>query len=138
MTMTCPECGGEYREGFTTCADCGGPLLAAGPPGEEPEGVPSPWTLVLATGDPGLVGLAESILAAAEIPYTKVNEALQDLFAYGRLGLGYNPIVGPIGILVPPDRAEEARESLGALERAEMEEGGEVEVEDEGEEVEPS
>jgi len=25
--MLCPQCGAEYREGFTTCADCNVPLI---------------------------------------------------------------------------------------------------------------
>lgn len=34
--MFCPSCGGEYREGFTTCADCEVPLVESLPPGELP------------------------------------------------------------------------------------------------------
>jgi hypothetical protein len=33
----CPRCGAEYRPGFTTCADCGVPLV----PGPAPEN--GPW-----------------------------------------------------------------------------------------------
>ena len=29
--MICPECSAEYRDGFTTCADCGVPLVYAEP-----------------------------------------------------------------------------------------------------------
>jgi hypothetical protein len=34
--MFCPSCGGEYREGFTTCADCEVPLVESLPAGELP------------------------------------------------------------------------------------------------------
>ena len=28
--MVCPQCGTEYRPGFTTCVDCGVPLISEG------------------------------------------------------------------------------------------------------------
>ena len=28
--MVCPQCGTEYRPGFTTCVDCGVPLISDG------------------------------------------------------------------------------------------------------------
>jgi hypothetical protein len=30
--MYCPQCGVEYRAGFTTCSDCQVPLLTGNPP----------------------------------------------------------------------------------------------------------
>ncbi len=35
--MFCPKCRAEYREGFTTCADCQVPLVESLPPEAEPE-----------------------------------------------------------------------------------------------------
>ncbi|MGH9379720.1 MAG: hypothetical protein ACRD2Z_03790 [Thermoanaerobaculia bacterium] len=42
--MWCPSCGGEYREGYETCADCGVPLVDARPAGVDarPAGADAP------------------------------------------------------------------------------------------------
>ena len=44
--MYCPQCGAEYRPGFTRCADCEVPLVAAKPPAPEPLAL----TTVFSTG----------------------------------------------------------------------------------------
>jgi predicted amidophosphoribosyltransferase len=36
-SVHCPTCGAEYREGFTSCADCGTPLVESLPEEAEPE-----------------------------------------------------------------------------------------------------
>ncbi|HVT16901.1 MAG TPA: hypothetical protein VHQ90_12085 [Thermoanaerobaculia bacterium] len=38
--LYCPECGGEYRPGFSLCADCGVPLVAAPPSSGSPDRLP--------------------------------------------------------------------------------------------------
>lgn len=68
--MTCPECGGEYRDGFTACADCGGPLVAL--PAQEPVPVEAPprddgLVCVLETGDPAEMAFVESLFLEAGI-----------------------------------------------------------------------
>jgi len=40
--MYCPQCGVEYREGFTACSDCGIPLVAGTPPPEPPSVLTNP------------------------------------------------------------------------------------------------
>ena len=110
--MYCPECGGEYREGFTECTECGVPLVAAAP-----APVPHPdvrLVTVLETSDPALLSMAESLLLDAEIPHLNKNDLVQDLFALGRLG-GVNPLTGPVRIQVPEEHAETARELLAEL-----------------------
>lgn len=116
--MYCPECGSEYREGFTQCVDCEVPLTPE-PPAQEPEPLPNlELVTVMEVEDPGRLALAESLLMEADIPYTKKNEHVQDLFAGGRIFS--NPVVGPILIQVTLDRAEEAQALLDELDSAEV------------------
>jgi hypothetical protein len=75
----------------------------------------SHWVTVWATGNPALIAIAESILEDAGIQYIVKREGLQDLFGLGRLGTGFNPIVGPIEIQVRRSDEEEARELLEEL-----------------------
>jgi hypothetical protein len=113
--MQCPECGGEYRDGFTQCADCEVALVPAPPPGaaeaEEPD---VELVSVLETGDPAEIALAESLLLEAGIPYAKHGDRVQDLFGIGRVG-GFNVLTGPAHLLVPVEHAEAAGEMLRDL-----------------------
>jgi hypothetical protein len=108
--MYCPECGGEYRKGFTHCADCDVDLVEA-----LPMKTPLPdvgLVTVLETGDPSELVFAESVLQQAGIPFVKKGDSLQELFALGRLGTGFNPIAGPVVLLVSEDQAEAAAQLL--------------------------
>ncbi|HEV8580399.1 MAG TPA: DUF2007 domain-containing protein [Thermoanaerobaculia bacterium] len=103
--MFCPECRSEYREGFVECADCRVPLvesLAAEATFQEINLV-----TVLASADPAVLALAESLLAEAEIPYLNQGEPLQNVFA---------GTVGPVLLQVPEEHAEAALELLAELE----------------------
>jgi hypothetical protein len=111
--MYCPECRSEYREGFTTCADCEVALIPELAPEDH---VGEPLVTVLEVGDPGLLALAYSLLNDAGIPYFQQGEGLQDLF--GRIG-GFSTVAGPVLIQVPESRAKEAQELLADLESAE-------------------
>lgn len=111
--MVCPQCGAEFVPGIERCADCEIPLVAVGPESGEP--VATEWSTALATGDPALLAAAKSLLIEAEVPFRTRNEGLQDLFAFGRLGMGYNPVVGPVRLDVPPERLAEVQELLAAL-----------------------
>jgi putative signal transducing protein len=79
--------------------------------GSEPGG---PVT-VLETSDPGLVAVAKSLLDSAGIHYFAKGEALQNLFGWGQLGTGFNPIVGAVQLQVAADDADDARELLRGL-----------------------
>jgi hypothetical protein len=110
--MYCPECGGEYREGFTHCADCEVDLVEDLPRAQTasyPEGA---LVTVLETGDPSELIFAESVLQQAGIPFVKKGDSLQELFALGRLGTGFNPVAGPIVLQVSEEQAEAAAQLL--------------------------
>lgn len=69
------------------------------------------------------ISLAKGLLEQAEIPYIVKNEAVQELFGSGRMGIGYNPVVGAIQIQV--DRhyehsASKLLEELGHKESGEI------------------
>lgn len=120
--MYCPECRSEYREGFSQCADCEVALVETLPPLESTPHPDLHLVTVLEIGDPSLLAIAESLLQEQGIPYSKSNEQLQDLFALGRLGAGFNPITGPILLQVPEEHAEAALQILEDLEAGESDE----------------
>jgi hypothetical protein len=113
VVMFCPQCRREYREGFTSCYDCDVPLVVELP--LEPTLEYVQLVTVFATGHEGLIALARSVLDAAAIPYSLKGEGLQDLFALGRVGSGFNPVVGPVELQVNKDDEAEARELLAEL-----------------------
>jgi len=103
--MFCPECGTEYRAGFTTCADCRVALVDEAP--EAP--TVSNMVTVLETSDRALLLVAKGVLEAAEISYSVTGEGVADLIGLGRLGPGFNVATGPVRIEVPEEDADEAR-----------------------------
>jgi hypothetical protein len=115
--MFCPQCGSEYREGFTVCVDCDAALVDRLPAADlTPD---DPFVTVLETGDPGLLALAHSLLEAEGIPSLFLGEGLQSLFGAGTLGAGFNIAVGPAHIQVPASQAERAWELLDGLDGGE-------------------
>jgi putative signal transducing protein len=106
--MVCPECGGEYRDGFLECADCGVALVEQLPVADEPP--VSDLVTVLETVDPAEIAFVESLFVEEGIPYFKKGESLQDLFALGRIGV--NAVTGPVLIQVPQEHAEAAMQLL--------------------------
>jgi hypothetical protein len=136
--MVCPKCHAEYQPGFTRCSDCDVALVAAlpeaasrhrtrasgQPPSAEP-GERAPrlgrsadmrdLVTVLASGDPGLIAVAKSILDSAQIPWLAEGEVIQHLFGIGRLAGGFNPITGPVRLRVLASDAEDARLLLADL-----------------------
>jgi hypothetical protein len=129
--MTCSQCGGEYRDGFTQCADCDGPLVPMPPP--EPsaaEELPPDEGLVsvLETGDPAEMAFVESLLLEAGIDYTKQGDRVQDLLGIGRLG-GFNVLTGPARLLVSKDDAAAAEAILRDVPQIEPQPEDELEPE---------
>ena len=107
--MYCPQCGVEYRDGFTRCADCRValvPVLAQAAP--EPQVEP---VMVFESSDRFAISLAKGSLEEADIPFWMQGEE------------GYTELVSMIPttfpscrFLVPKDREAEARELMAPLE----------------------
>jgi len=100
--MFCPECKGEYRDGFTRCADCDINLVDHLP---EPEvaisdGVREVW----AGEDQGQCVAVCRQLRAADIPF-RVFQQDEQVFmsAYASFKIG-----------VPPDLYDQAKEMIGS------------------------
>jgi hypothetical protein len=128
--MFCPECLGEYREGFVECADCGIPLVAKLPTPELEEIPDEKLVALVRTGDLNELAFAEAVLTDADIPFVKKGESVQDLFALGRVGMGFNPITGPIVLLVSEEHAAEAAKLIKESEQAELDGLEELDEED--------
>jgi hypothetical protein len=128
--LYCPICHAEYVAGFTRCSDCDVPLVEELP--SRPKRAPRPkphdsarpdlpprddleLVTVLASGDPGLMAVAKSLLRSADIPFLVQGEGLQDLFGVGRIGSGFNVVTGPARLQVGADDADDAREVLAGL-----------------------
>jgi Putative prokaryotic signal transducing protein len=116
--MICPSCGDEYREGFTECAECHVALVAK--PLEEHGETHHPDLVTIYTaGNTALVPVIESVLRGAGIEFLVKSDRVQDLFGWGRIGLGYNAITGPVQIQVTTDDREAAEELLKTIENVE-------------------
>ena len=121
--MICPECGSEYREGFTRCSDCDIDLVEPLPAEPEMQLV-EVWSGV----NPAILPFVESLLAEAGIEYMKKFEGVQDFFAVGRIS-GLTPIVGPVEFWVRSDDEAQARELLAGIDESQPVED-EAQIED--------
>ena len=74
--MFCPKCKSEYRDGFTTCADCGVKLIKELTIEEEEEFEYVEFSTIAETNSLGLIALAKSILNSVGIKYY-INDNLQ-------------------------------------------------------------
>lgn len=117
--MFCPNCGAEYREGFTVCSTCNVPLVNELLGQIEPGFIK--FVTVYETGDPAFIAFAKSILQSESIKYFIRGEGIQDLFAGGRLGTGFNPVIGPVEIQVDEKDVEKAKDLLSQIEQGEFE-----------------
>ena len=115
--MYCPQCGCEYRDGFSECSDCRVPLLAGRLP-EESAGLFDPTlglVVVLETNDRIQLPLVQGLLEAEGIPF----------FMLGQIATLVTDVDGFlkkwVRVQVPRDREAEARELLAELRQAESE-----------------
>ena len=124
--MVCPECGSEYRDGYSNCADCGVALVEPEP--EVDPGEPDAELVqVFQGGNAAILPLIESMLHDANIEFLVKGEVLQDLFGIGRMGMGSNNMIGPVEIWVRKDAEAEARALIEVLEAPVEGAGGEGE-----------
>jgi hypothetical protein len=110
--MFCPECGSEYRDGFTRCADCDVELLHERPTQSD---APVKLVNVFETADPALIPVVESLLLGEGIAFFARNENRHDMFAGGRFGGGVSHILGPVEFLVREEDVPAARSLLADL-----------------------
>jgi hypothetical protein len=110
--MFCPKCGEEFPWHVMVCPTCEVDTVDRLPgPAPTPD---AELVSVLATGDPGLITVAKSLLEGEQIDYFVRGEGLQDLFGWGRI-TGYSFAVGPAEFWVRADDAERARALLKDL-----------------------
>jgi len=117
--MFCPKCGTKYGNDLNLCPTCNVALVNKSPSETEPEFIK--FVTVHETGDPAFIAFAKSILQSEGIKYFIQGEGLQDLFAGGRLGTGFNPIIGPVKIQVDEKDLEKAKELLKQIEEGKFE-----------------
>jgi hypothetical protein len=122
--MYCPQCGVEYRDGFTECSDCKVALLAGTLPPEPPSQFDPAIGLVVVmeTNDGIRLAMAKGLLEDAGIPF----------FVLGQITTLVTDVDGFlrkwVRVQVPRDREAEARELLEELEQPD------TSVQEEGEE----
>ena len=110
--MYCPQCGCEYRDGLSECADCRVPLLAGTPP--QKTGDPAlDLVVVLETNDGFQLALVKGLLEEAGIPF----------FILGQITTLVTDVDGFlkkwVRVQVPRDREAEARELLEEMRETE-------------------
>jgi putative signal transducing protein len=110
--MFCPQCGVEYPWHVMVCPACEADTVDRLPgPDPTPD---AKLEAIFATGDPGLIAVAKSLLDAEDIDYFIKGEGLQDLFAFGRM-TGFNYVTGPAEFWVRGEDATHARALLREL-----------------------
>jgi hypothetical protein len=110
----CPKCDAEYGWDVMICPACDIDTVDALPrsgPDPTPDAKLVP---VFATGDPGLIAIAHSLLEGEKIDYFVRGEGLQDLFGLGRL-TGHSYAMGAAEFWVRQADAEDARALLTDL-----------------------
>jgi hypothetical protein len=124
--MICSGCGGEYRSGFTYCADCGVDLVDKATDEPSPADPDGDLVTVYEAGDFGLAALAKSVLESAGIEYLTQGEAIQEYTGFQRLPGSVNLVTGPVVFQVRAEDAEKARSLLDDIEESAPESEGAV------------
>ena len=99
--MYCPNCRTEYKEGITTCADCGATLIVQLPPDDTDR---SELVTIYRSHELSEIAIAKSILEEAGIAFASKGGMAKEILS-----------IGPVEIQVDRADAEQARELLYAL-----------------------
>ncbi len=118
--MICPQCGAEYREGITECADCEVALVE--PSAVEAESHPEPDLVeVMETSDPAVLPIVASLLEAAGIDAVVEGEGVMGVLPVGQFGAGAWSSEGrglSVVVRVPRAQADEARQLLADVDES--------------------
>ncbi len=102
LTMFCPKCKSEYREGFYKCADCNIALIAGRPPETEDSTDYVELVEIFSTYNQSDIAFIKSILDGEDIHYFFSGESSNMMIAAGAYAR----------LLVKNDEADRAREIL--------------------------
>lgn len=102
--MFCPECGYEYRDGFTVCPDCD-VALSNEPPVSDDGPVYAEYVEVLDTFNPFDIAIIKSMLDAEGIEYYFIGENFGGIY----------PMATAPRLMVIKDKAQDASEFLKDL-----------------------
>ncbi len=107
--MYCPECGVEYRPGFSQCSDCLVPLAT-----ERPRRTRS-YATVLEESDPALIALAAELLKEAGVSFSMIQGECG-----GEGGADEQEVAQPCRLEVLPELEVQARAVLQSMETTEL------------------
>lgn len=109
--MFCPECGAEYREGFSQCRDCQVELEHSLPPDSEDHSPPREFEGIRFDFQPAQAAILKSVLESEGIPHLIEGEGFASL--YPAL-----PFFSQCKLMVPEEHAERVKELLADLEES--------------------
>lgn len=113
--MFCPECGVEYRKGFSQCSDCQVALVESLPVEPEPDHSGQGWeTIEYSTYSAGQVPVLKSVLEAEGIEYFLSDENIDTL--YGSL-----PLLRAPRLMVRQEQADQVRQIIARLDEGALE-----------------
>jgi len=111
--VKCPYCGTAVVEGADSCTQCESRITWSD--GEATFLTPDTFVSVFTAWNPTSLPVVASLLESNGIPFTVANESTQDFVGLGRLGAGYNAVVGPPVVRVPGNYEDVARKLISSV-----------------------